>query len=162
MYVDNSPVLHEPSQSRFEEQLGQRHLPYTLDGGGDIERYASTMSQHAGAPSSPAAVKADVVHTSLAAAVLADLRQDYDKCVAWQRHASPSRRLNPGPPDMPVVRSFEQIVALLHWTPDVLRELDDLHDEATARLAEDTGPLIHAREVALRQELARGEVLALF
>jgi hypothetical protein len=39
---------------------------------------------------------------------------------------------------MPVVRSLADIRVLAGWTPELLAELDGLHDQTRARLAEET------------------------
>lgn len=135
-HIEDSPVLAEPRQDSVMD--ASRHLPYPLGGSGDMERYASSLGRHLGPPSSPAVIQADELHTTLSDAVLADLRQDYDRIVAWQRNPDAFRRLNPGPPDMPVARSFDQIQALVGWTPQLLDELDALHAETHARLDAET------------------------
>lgn len=134
----SSPILSVPRQTSCGG--GGRHVPYPLGGSGDMERYASQMRSLLTGASSPAARTADVVYDRLSDAVLADLADDYDRNLEWQRHEFPTRRLNDGPADMPVVRSLPDIQALVGWTPQVLNELDELHQHARERLDAETAP----------------------
>jgi hypothetical protein len=104
-----------------------------------MERYASGISRWLAGATSPAVDQADQTFDLLSEAVLADLRDDYDGIVDWQRRPEPLRRLHhQAPADLPVARTFQDIQALVGWTPEVLAEVDDLHAETRARLAEET------------------------
>ncbi len=133
-----SPLLSAPKQTSCGG--GGRHVPYPLGGSGDMERYASQMRSLLSGASSPAAIKADVVHETLSDAVLADLADDYARNLEWQRNEIPMRRLNNGPADVPPVRSLTDIRSLVGWTDQVLAELDELHEQARERLEIETAP----------------------
>jgi hypothetical protein len=103
-----------------------------------MERYASLLSRLLAGASSPAVDRADVTFDTLAEAVLADLADDYEGVVEWQRRPDACYRLHRGAADMPVARSLAGIQALVGWTPELLAELDDLYDQTRARLTADT------------------------
>lgn len=132
----SSPLLSTPKQTSCAG--GGRHVPYPLGGSGDMERYASQMRSLLTGASSPAARTADVVHGRLSEAVLADLAEDYERNLEWQRNEIPTRRLNSGLADLPVVRSLADIQSLVGWTPKVLGELDELYQQARERLDAET------------------------
>ena len=133
---EDSAVLSAPTQTTG---MGAgRHAPYPLGGSGDMERYASSLSRLLACASSPAVIQAPGTFDTLSDAVLADLADDYDAVVEWQRRPEPYHRLHRGPADMPVVRSLSEIQALASWTVEVLAELDDLYARTRARLAEET------------------------
>lgn len=133
---DDSALLSAPTQTTC---MGDgRHTPYPLGGSGDIERYASSLSRLLSGASSPAVDQVAETYETLSEAVLADLRDDYDGIVKWQRRPEACHRLHRGPADMPVVRSLSDIQALVGWTPELLAELDELHDQTRARLTEET------------------------
>jgi hypothetical protein len=115
-----------------------RHTPYPLGGGGDMERYASSLSRLLAGASSPAVIQAPHTFASLSEAVVADLREDYDDVVEWQRRPEAFHRLHRGPADMPLVRSLSDIQALAGWTAGLLADLDDLYAQTRTRLAEET------------------------
>jgi len=132
----DSRLLTAPTQTRGSSD--ERHTPYPLGGSGDMERYASSLSRLLAGASSPAVARARRTYPTLSEAVLADLRESYDGVVEWQRRPEAVSRLHPGPDDMPVVRSLSDIQALVGWTPELLRDLDALHTQTRARLAQET------------------------
>jgi hypothetical protein len=133
---EDSAVLIAPTQT--SGIADGRHCPYPLGGSGDMERYASSLSRLLSGPTSGAVDRAPGTFAWLSEAVLADLRDDYEDVVEWQRRPDPWHRLHRGPADMPVVRSLADIRVLAGWTPQLLAELDGLHDQTRARLAEET------------------------
>lgn len=88
--------------------------------------------------SSPAVDRAAETYDTLSEAVLADLLNEYDSVVDWQRRPDACHRLHRGPADMPVERFLSDIQALVGWPPGLLAELDDLHTGIRERLAEET------------------------
>jgi len=133
---EDSAVLSAPTQTTG---MGAgRHAPYPLGGSGDMERYASSLSRLLAGASSPAVIQAPDTFDTLSEAVLADLADDYEVVVDWQRRPEPYHRLHQGPADMPVVRSLADIQALVGWTVEVLAEIDDLYVRTRARLAAQT------------------------
>lgn len=136
---EDSPLLTAPSQTR---SMGEaRHCPWPLGGGGDMERYASWLSRLLAGASSPAVERAPETYETLSEAVLADVRDQYEGVIEWQRRPEPTRRLHHrASADMPVARSLSDIQQLIGWTPALLAELDELYDQTRARLAEETAP----------------------
>lgn len=133
---EDSAVLTAPTQTSC---MGAgRHTSYPLGGSGDMERYAASLSRLLAGASSPAVIQAPHTFQTLSEAVLADLADDYDAVVDWQRRPEPYHRLHQAPADMPVVRSLSDIQALAGWTAQLLAEIDDLHARTRARLAEET------------------------
>lgn len=133
-----SPLLSAPRQTDL--MGGGRHTPFPLGGSGDMERYASGLSRLLSGASSPTVERAEKTYDLLSGAVLADLRNEYDSIVAWQRSPEVSRRLHDAPADLPVARSLPDIQALVGWAPELLAELDDLYEQTRDRLAEETAP----------------------
>jgi hypothetical protein len=133
---EHSAPLAVPTQA---SSMGdERHSPYPLGGSGDMERYAPSLSRLLSGATSPAVDRAPDTYAWLSEAVLADLRDDYEAVVEWQRRPDAVHRLHRGPADMPVARSLSDIRVLAGWTPKLLAELDGLYDQTRARLAEET------------------------
>lgn len=133
---DDSAPLTAPIQTSC--MRADRHSPYPLGGSGDMERYASSLSRLLAGASSPAVIQAPDTFEMLSEAVLADLAEDYDAAVEWQRRPEAFHRLHRAPADMPVVRTLTEVQALIGWTVELLAELDDLYAQTRARLAEET------------------------
>jgi len=133
---DDSAPLTAPVQTSC--MGADRHCAYPLGGSGDMERYASSLSRLLAGASSPAVIQAPNTFDTLSGAVLADLAEDYDAVVEWQRRPEAFHRLHRAPADMPVVRTLADIQALVGWTVELLAELDDLYAYTRARLGEET------------------------
>jgi hypothetical protein len=134
---DDSTRLTAPAQTSC---MGAgRHLPYPLGGSGDMERYASSLSRLLPGASSPAVDRAPETVDTLSAAVLADLRDDYEDIVQWQQRPDRLSRLHhTAPADMPVARSLADIQDLAGWTRVLLASLDELYDQTRARALQET------------------------
>jgi hypothetical protein len=133
----DSAVLTAPRQTSC---MGAgRHVAYPLGGGGDMERYASSLSRLLSGASSPAVDRRPETFGTLSEAVLADLGHDYQDIVQWQQSPDRLSRLDhTAPADLPVIRSLADMQPLVGWTPELLAALDELHDATRARLAEET------------------------